>query len=261
MRIEIQASRDVEFMDSVINDPSVYDGISDDASPPIGSLSVRGLTKSRDNVFLVPTRNGKRIGFFAFIRKAPGLFEVHTNILPGFRGGVAVKAATAAMDWIFKHTDVDVLASYAWSNSPHVHAFASIVGFRDDGLRPHAKPVKGEQVLVQHMSICCHEWARGACARHAHIGEIFHQRLFSGQGFDNHGKDVNHDGMVGLCLSMVTAGQPIKASIIYNRWAAVNGYAPAAYLGRTGDNYGLDIDNAVIDVDPDFNVTLIEVRK
>ena len=75
--------------------------------------------------------------------------------------------------------------------------------------------------------------------------------------FENHPNEECHDRYVGACVSMVLAGQPEKAVVLYNRWARFSGYAPITLVSRSP--ILIDIKTALLLVEND-NFKVIQCR-
>lgn len=258
--VAVRPSRDLKFFDSVLRNPEVYAGIADETTPPIDEITLAALVRNPHNLFLEITVAGEKAGFFALLAKAAGIYEVHTNLLPRHHGSPALQAAKVGMDWMFLMTDATILSSFAWSSSPAAAWIARAAGMKLDGRRPYPHRVAGAQVDIGIYSIDVHEWLRLASASPAYeaIGQRFHDSLFAQQEHENHPEDAAHNGVLGVVLVMGTRGQPYRAELLYNRWAAINNFAPAAVLHVRGGVVTLDIANAVVEVDRALNVTLIE---
>lgn len=95
-----------------------------------------------------------------------------------------------------------------------------------------------------------------------HRGEQFHAQLFallpeSAQ----HPDDANHDAAVGRALRIgLDEGDPVKAERQYNVWALAHGYAPVQFIGAQVNALRLDIVEAIIDVQLDGSVALVQSR-
>ena len=260
MKIRIEQTRDLKLVDQIVNDPKVYAGIADDKTPKRGELTMANIVQDPRNIILAVHGDEKLVGCFILLARGVGVYEVHTCLLPACRGRDALTAARRGMDYMFMRTDAGMLCSYSWSSAPAAGLFARLAGMVEDWKKPAATTVKKKPVDVTRYSISLHEWLRQAWPRYQKIGALFHEQLFKAQGFDNHPEDPNHDGMLGLVLTIGTGGLPDKAEAIYNRWAAVAGYAPAKFLYQRGGTYGIDITNAIVEVNARYTVTLVTKR-
>ena len=53
-----------------------------------------------------------------------------------------------------------------------------------------------------------------------------------GRAEPNHNEDKIHDQYVGAACEMMLFGTEAKAEVVYNRWAAMAGYAPISIVNR-----------------------------
>lgn len=90
------------------------------------------------------------------------------------------------------------------------------------------------------------------------LGRLFHMQL-DALVPDNHPQDDEHDVQVGRALRLaIEGGEPERAADQYNAWARGAGYEPVTFLGTVGGCLRADIASAVIEVDPQYFVRVVE---
>jgi hypothetical protein len=117
----LERSFDADFINAVVNHPEVRPYIGD--GPDVLDLS--DAIEQQQNWFLMGEHGG-----FALIWSAPGVYEVHTFILPEGRGAWGAKARNEGIDFARDHG-----AAMLWTKvppkAPHVARFA-----RQGGMKP-----------------------------------------------------------------------------------------------------------------------------
>lgn len=241
----------------------IYEATADDDSPPQCAVA-ENLLSNAASVALRVYIGDKLGGYFLCLFVAPEIYQVHTMLLDNCRGRDGIRAGILGARWMFLNTDCTLLISEARSHRPEVLLFAHEVGFQNDWVINNAAKVGGVSVNSTMLSLSLHEWVRREWSEvhFASCGRLFHKQFFLLVG-ELHAEDVNHDGMVGICLRMAVYGQqPDKAVMLFNRWAATAGYRPVFFRGLRGDKTLIQCgttpeNHAVVAVDKNFNLTLI----
>lgn len=143
----IAPSRDAEFLNRVVNDPSVFPWISLGLKPP---LDLTALLADENNIFLA---NG--FGGFLFIAKPDYIYEVHTQLLPEGRGKLALIAAKEAAFHMFTKTEaIRIDTTVAFGNKA-ADRLTRMMGFTKWG----DTEVNG--IPSHYYVLTLKEWARG----------------------------------------------------------------------------------------------------
>jgi hypothetical protein len=247
--VHIWRSFDAADINPVLNDPSVLPSIS---IPGITSLDIAPLLSNPVNVLLMTEGGG-----IIFAQQEPGIYEVHTNFLPTHRGRHAIRASLAAYRWMFCRTDCMVLQTKVPAFNKGAELFCKIVGATREFDRKGVWPTADGLCDMSFWSLSYEDWVRQTKELLA-SGHAFHERLESerkrhGVETPQHSDEECHDRYVGACVEMVYAGQPAKAVVIYNRWAAFSGYGAISLIARAP--LIIDIGEALLQVsDHDFKV-------
>lgn len=150
--ITVEPTTDETYIKSVFLNPEIYAQMKDDSCPAdpvmLAGVDVRAIP----GFFLKALVNGIDAGVFWFIWKDRSL-EVHTALLGNCRGSRALKAARAARDWVFGHTEAEAVTSYAWSDSPSVAWFCRAMGMEKTRTEPWRATRGGRPVDITYYSI------------------------------------------------------------------------------------------------------------
>ena len=118
----VTLSRDKEFLNRVVNDPSVFPYVS---LGTIGPLDVSPLIDDERNLFFA-----NEFGGFLLVNKDDGVYDVHTQFLPDGRGLIAAVAALEVREYMFTETDCVAIMTFCPLNNKAAERFAVAAGFR-----------------------------------------------------------------------------------------------------------------------------------
>ncbi len=204
----IKRAYNADFINSVINDPSVKEGAE---VKGIGDLSV--VVSNLEN-FVLQTEFGGFVG----IKKMQGLYECHTQFLPEGRGAHAMEACKEALRYMFLKTDCARIVTKA-SVSNRATQFMAAQFFKKRGQT-------GEHFYY---SLDFDEWVLTDALCNAE-GEKFHALV---EDTTNHAEDKTHDSFVGAAWLMIQSGNIYKAQFHYSKWAFMSGYEPMIILAES----------------------------
>ena len=203
----IQRTLKADFLNSVANHPEVRPWLGGK-----GDVDWQSFLDDTGNVGLVCEDGG-----FVFCKLADGLYEVHSQFLPG---ASAIQSLRDALAWMFTHTDAAEIGTRVAADNPAARGLAlGVKAKRDFSLV--TDPKTGGQVTFFSMTLA--NWALED-PRCVAEGIAFHDLLKSAGKHDDHPEDGAHDAAVGATILMCKGGQPAKAIWFYNRWAALTGY-------------------------------------
>lgn len=249
MPVELHRSFDAADINPILNHPSVFPFIS---IPGLEKIDATDLLANPSNVLLMANGGG-----IMFCQSEPGIYEVHTNFLPEYRGRNAIKVSQDAYKWMFDHTDCMVLQTRVPAFNKAADLFCKIVGATKEFERKAVWPTKNGDVDMSFWSLRYEDWVRKADGMQE-AGHAFHQKLESERirhGVDEplHADEDCHDRYVGACVKMIYAGQPEKAIVLYNRFARFSGYGQISLIAKSP--LVVDIGDALLQVgDRDFKV-------
>lgn len=176
-----------------------------------------------------------------------GRYAVHTNLLPAYRGELALAACKEALAMVFLATDALELVTYVPKVIPQAAVMARTAGFRHLFDRAALWPVQGELYSIGFYGMSLDDWViRGHCKE---SGERFHERLHVELGAPSHADDPPHNCYVGAAVEMILAGNVRKGVTLYNRFARFAGYQPVKVVST--DPLRIDIRDCVLRVEGD----------
>jgi hypothetical protein len=257
--IAIRREFDAAPVNRILNDPSVFPLIS---APGIEKFDISDFIADTANYFLCV--DGGCI-IFAPDMPGSGLYEVHTNFLPSYRGKYAIRASLEAYRWMFTRTDCMMLQTRVPAFNKAAARFCAIVGASLWFDRAAAWPMNdGPPVSVKYYTLSYMDWTSCYPGPLIESGRRFHDRLESERERVGHPEPAGHpneechDLHVGACAEMIYGGQPEKAVQLYNRWARFAGYQQIAMLQRSP--LVIDIGDCVLSVQ-DHTFRVIKCRQ
>ena len=118
----IALSRDVELLNRVINDPSVFPWVSLGMQGP---FDMAPLLADERNLFFANEHGG-----FLLISKDHGIYDIHTQFLPQGRGRAALRDGKEAMRHMFTQTLCKALMTFCPLENPPAATLARLVGMK-----------------------------------------------------------------------------------------------------------------------------------
>ncbi len=205
---------DAVFLNRVVNDPEVHSHLY--SNEP---LDMSSLVADRRNLVL----NGEH-GSMIFSENAPGVAEIHTQVLPDGRGPWALEFARQCVDYLFTRTGVNEVFTRVPEGNVAAAALARACGAKTEH-RTRQRMPNGEEPMVEIYSGRIQDWIRIAGGL-VERGGLFHEKLHqkcraAGIKVDHHPQDDWHDRHVGAAAGMILGGQVIKGVVVFNRWATM----------------------------------------
>ena len=142
MDIEFQRSSDAAYFNRMTNHPSISPFIRDDTTQ--GEIDFTNVDMERCHC-LKCLIAGKEAGFAILIDTGDGL-ELHSGLLPEFRGRVAIEAGKKLVRWAMSQTNCRKLTTWAWDNARHVLLVTKAIGFAEESRRDWPHTVNGKHV-------------------------------------------------------------------------------------------------------------------
>ena len=219
---------DATKINEVVNDPSVYPWVH---GPVVGEMDLTPIIDNRHNICLMGEHGG-----FLYLALLPGLYEIHSQVLPSGRGQWAASAAMESLEYMFTRTDAVELLTRVPHGNIGAKALARKSGLRFMFSRPKSWVMDHGLVDSDIYSITIQDWVNSAPGM-VEKGQWFHRRLeeeYRNMGSQHHvhDEDFNHDRHVGVAVSMILGGQANKGMVFYNRWARMAGYHPISVVSE-----------------------------
>jgi hypothetical protein len=223
-----------DFLNTVVNHDEVRPWLGGE-----GVLNIAPQALDPNNYVLTCDQGG-----FILMRHEPGIYEVHSQFLPGNRAA-PIRAMREAMEYMFTRTDCETLVSQVPDDNKAAAGIAMAGGLReifhrDDGPRGPASYV---QLGIM-------DWAMRTKSLEQ-PGAWFHAELETAKAkhaseLETHEHDEAHERAVGASVLMMKAGNAAKGVRFYNRWARMAGYAPITLVSETP--IVVDVVDAVVGV-------------
>ena len=211
----IWREHDARRINAVLNHPVVRPWVADLGA---GEIDLTPAVENGNNVLLM----GEHGGCFCFCVR-PGLYEVHTQVLPAGRGEWALEFVRAGATWMFTHTDAYEIMTRVSHGHFAAKALTLAAGMKYEFTRDEGPSFKGTHPPCDIYSLRMWDWVQNAGGL-VESGQYLHERIQSeakrlGITTELHGDDENHNRYAGATLEMVLGGQVPKAVLFYNRWA------------------------------------------
>lgn len=146
--LSIAETRDWQAVWEISQHPRVKDRITDDNwtkfSQEFLSDFVQNLVTKPQNHAVLALLDGRPAGCWLMDNKGPGLFEIHTMLLPECRGADAIAAGKQALKLAASFPDVEKLVSYCPAHLPETLLYARLCGFRRMGIAEKTWVKNGE---------------------------------------------------------------------------------------------------------------------
>lgn len=149
MDIQFQRSDDAAYFNRMTNHPSISPFIRDDVTQGELDFSKVDMNACHCLKCLV---EGQEAGFAILIPTDEGL-ELHSGLLPQFRGRIAIEAGKELVRWAFTQTSCRKLTTWAWDSARHVLLVTKAIGFTEESRRDWPHTVNGKHVQQVHFTI------------------------------------------------------------------------------------------------------------
>jgi hypothetical protein len=206
-----------ERINELLNDETIRPWVS---GPAAGVIDLHSVVSDPKNVVLMGDYGG-----CVFFNLQPGVYEVHTQVLPVARGEWTRKLTEACARYMFTKTDAYEVVTRIPVPHAAARAAAEAQGMRHEFRRVGECIFRGQQCDVDIYSFRLQDWAPRAVGMER-IGAWLHDRMEQeaarlGINVPTHGEDQNHNQYVGLCAEMAFGGQYGKGIAMYNRWVSL----------------------------------------
>lgn len=203
-------------LNEIMNHPEVRPWVSEgdaplDAGPRINNFANHCLIGEHGGCLLVKLQ--------------PGIYEVHTQVLPEGRGEWAIKLIQAVSHYMFTRTDLVECLTRVPAENRAARMLTIKSGLRQEFNRKKEATRSGVVQDVDILSFRLADWVPRAPGLEE-VGRDFHDWMHRegerlGTAVPWHEDDPNHNRYVGACIEMALNGQVAKSVNFYNRWANI----------------------------------------
>ena len=143
MIISVQPSDDMEFFNRMVNHPDIAPFVRDDSSTGYIDCS---LLDDSNSVRLKILADDVDAGFAILINTRTDEYELHSGLLPQYRGRLAIAAGLAVIAWARASKVCSRLTTWAWENARHVLLITRRAGFQEERREDWPNTVNGMPV-------------------------------------------------------------------------------------------------------------------
>lgn len=136
-----ERSTDWTLIKEIVTSPWIYDGISDDGSPPRDQWNPQEYP---DVWFIVVKEEDKVLGLWALRPQTSACWEVHTCLLPKAYGEKAYKAVLEFEEWVWKNTSAHRVVTDVPVYNQLALRFSLRAGLKQFGLNPKSYMKNGK---------------------------------------------------------------------------------------------------------------------
>lgn len=217
-RLWLKRQKDAVLLNEIFNHPGIFPHVNFGMAAP---LDVSWVFADHRNVAFASPQ-----GAVVFHCRMPGIYEMHTGVLPGARGTRMIEGSRQAFYYMFTQTECAEILTHCPAGNSNAKAGAKLAGLRHlwtgDGIYPSG----GRLVDSDIFGMTIYDWWLG-CPFLAQIGAWFHDELTRavrdvGVNLTPHTEDRNHNKIVGAAVAMIHGKHPLKGVSLYNRWASMN---------------------------------------
>ena len=238
---DIWRTTDTARINEIVNHPQVRPWVADLEE---GEIDLAAQVANENTIVLLGEHGG-----FVLWRLLPGVYEVHTQILPNGRGDWALRFVQAGFRWMFTRTDAFEILTRVPAGHLAAKALAVASGFSFEFTADRRYRFRGKDVLVDVYSTQLQDWAARA-PELEDTGRWLHSRFaeegerigltgeWRGPAKERgvkwgplHGDMPSHNRYVGLTYHMALGGNAARGVAMYNRWALAS-HRPVHLLSK-----------------------------
>jgi RimJ/RimL family protein N-acetyltransferase len=130
LEIRLVSSANFALINQILRHPAIYLMSSDDGTPPPQDIDATGAAMT----FLLVYCGERLAGLYALQFHNTVMAEVHTCILPEFRGQQAAVAAQRLIGWAFTNTRCKKITTLVPAFNRGALRYARLAGFQREGL-------------------------------------------------------------------------------------------------------------------------------
>lgn len=134
----------------MVNHPSIFPSIRDDRQ--VEPFDCEPLNTPQ-NLLLELWADGREAGFAILLRRGETIFEMHSGLLPEYRGRRAILIGKQIVSWVSVTKLVTKLTTFVWDSAKNVLFVTRAIGFKEDCRGPWPHTVNGRHVQQVSFSI------------------------------------------------------------------------------------------------------------
>ena len=138
--VELEETRDMELIRSVVTDPRVYPHVTDDYSPC--AMDWRPIDNPR-TIYLAVKVKGETLGLLVLIKQNSICWKLHVCMLPKGYGKIAIEAMRKTYAWVWQNTPCRRIIGEVPKHNRRAFWFALRAGMRIFAVNPGSWLWKG----------------------------------------------------------------------------------------------------------------------
>ena len=132
--ISVCRTHDYTEIDKIFKHEEIYPHVSDDYSNNPEDMDTE-LAASNEALFFIKSEVDENLaGMFMYHPHNGVLYEVHSAVLPEYRGAISVEMALMSLQWMFKNTNCKKVITYVPRGNKPAFALARRVGMIVEGV-------------------------------------------------------------------------------------------------------------------------------
>lgn len=133
MKVRRAIISDADIVKKIYGHEDIWPYIVDDGSPDIDKLNFADVLKNPNIYFLIVEENDYPVALFLFHPWNSITYEMHSAVLPEYRGAGSKEAAYLAGMWMFNNTSCLKIVTLVPKPNYAARALAKICGMKQEG--------------------------------------------------------------------------------------------------------------------------------
>ena len=156
MNVRRATVSDNETIKGIYADKSVWPFVTDDGALDIQAINFTDALNNQGVYFIIVEDNNKPVGIFLFNPWNTVCYEMHSAVLPEYRGQGSMEAARLAGMWMFSNTLCQKLVTQIPVTNYAAHALAKVGGMVQEGINRKSF-LKNGNLIDQYIYGICKE--------------------------------------------------------------------------------------------------------
>ena len=144
--IGVCRTHDASEIESVFKHKDVFPYLSDDYSSNPDDVDIKSVASNEGIYFIKASVNDDIAGMFMYHPHNSVLYEVHSAVLPIYRGSKSVEMALKSLQWMFKNTNCKKVITYVPRGNKPAFALARRVGMIVEGINRLSIMINGKLI-------------------------------------------------------------------------------------------------------------------
>jgi len=156
MNVRRATVSDNETIKAIYADESIWPSVTDDGALDIQAINFTDALNNQGLYFIIIEDNNKPVGIFLFNPWNMACYEMHSAVLPEYRGEGSIEAARLAGMWMFSNTLCQKLITQIPVTNYAARALAKVGGMVQEGINRKSF-LKSGKLIDQYIYGICKE--------------------------------------------------------------------------------------------------------